>query len=182
MNPHVGYFLAKIIGKIKRDRQKETLNKWFIKRGVHLENDGPGWININSNIAVNEPHLITIGNGTTIAGNVEFVTHDNSISKVMPNVTDLFGEIKIGRNCFVGARAVVMYGVTLADNVIVAAGSVVTKSVSESNVIVAGNPAKIIGTWDAFAEKSKDLVWNLNMISRDEMIRQTSQGIRLVRK
>lgn len=49
-----------------------------------------------------------------------------------------------------------MYGVSIADNVIVAAGSVVTKSVHESNVIIGGNPARVIGTWDAFREKAKD--------------------------
>ena len=46
---------------------------------------------------------------------------------------------------------------TIADNVIVAAGSVVTKSINESKVIVAGNPARIISTWDSFYEKNKDL-------------------------
>lgn len=73
-----------------------------------------------------------------------------------------------------------MYGVTIADNVIVAAGSVVTKSVNESNVIVAGNPAKIISTWDKFAEKSKDYAWNLNAVSRQEVIDRTRNGERLV--
>ncbi len=124
--------------------------------------------------------MITIGSGTTIAGDVEFVTHDNSVSKVLPNATDLFGKITIGNNCFVGARSVIMYGVTITDNVIVAAGSVVTKSIHESNVIVAGNPARIISTWEKFAEKSKDYVWNLNTISRQEMIQRTNHDEKLI--
>lgn len=49
-----------------------------------------------------------------------------------------------------------MYGVTLADNVIVGSGSIVTKSVTESNVIIAGNPAKIVGTWEGFSQKVND--------------------------
>jgi serine acetyltransferase len=73
-----------------------------------------------------------------------------------------------------------MYGVTIADNVIVAAGSVVTKSVNESNVIVAGNPAKVISTWDKFAEKSKDYAWDLNSVSRQEMIDRTRNGEKLI--
>lgn len=36
MNPSVGYFLAKLHGKLRRDKRKETLNKWFMKRGVTL--------------------------------------------------------------------------------------------------------------------------------------------------
>lgn len=35
-SPSVGYFMAKLLGKIRRDRHKETLNKWFMKRGVKL--------------------------------------------------------------------------------------------------------------------------------------------------
>lgn len=46
-----------------------------------------------------------------------------------------------------------MYGVELAENTIVAAGSVVTKSFSQKNIIIGGNPAKIIGTWEKFREK-----------------------------
>lgn len=147
------------------------------------KNSGGGtqpWTNICSNIAINEPHLISIGLGTTVAGHVEFVTHDNSISKVLPDTTDLFGKITIGNNCFIGARSVIMYGVTIADNVIVAAGSVVTKSVTESNVIVAGNPASVISTWEKFAEKSKDYAWDLNTVSRQEMIKKTSNGEKVV--
>lgn len=111
---------------------------------------------------------------------MELVTHDNSISKVIPSTTDLFGKITIGKNCFIGARAVVLYGVTIADEVIVAAGSVVTRSITESRIIVAGNPAKKIGTWDDFAAKSGDKAWNLNETSREEMIRRSSAGEKLV--
>ena len=182
MSPSVGYFLAKLHGKLRRDKRKEILNRWFVKQGVHFTGGGITNCSINSNIAVNEPHLITIGSKTTIAGRVEFVTHDNSIGKVLPNATDLFGKITIGNNCFIGARSVIMYGVTIADNVIVAAGSVVTKSVTESNVIVAGNPARVVSTWEKFAEKSKDYAWDLNTVSRQEMIKKTSNGEKVVVK
>ena len=193
MSPNVGYFFAKFLGKIRRDKYKQTLNRWFIKRGVklcgypeNLEKSSEGgtelWTNICSNIAINEPHLISIGLGTTVAGNVEFVTHDNSISKVLPNTTDLFGKIIIGNNCFIGARSVIMYGVTIADNVIVAAGSVVTKSVPESNVVVAGNPARVISTWEEFAEKSKYYAWDLSTVSRQEMVQRTSKGEKIVNR
>ena len=57
-------------------------------------------------------------------------------------VIDTFGAISIGNNCFIGANSVILLGVTLADNIVVAAGSVVTKSFFENNIIIGGNPAK----------------------------------------
>lgn len=40
MNPTVGYFMAKFLGKVRRDRHKETLNRWFEKQGVKLGGGG----------------------------------------------------------------------------------------------------------------------------------------------
>lgn len=97
------------------------------------------------------------------------MTHDNSISKMIPNTTDLFGRINIGNNCFVGNRAMIMYGVTLADGIVVAAGSVVTRSFDTPRVIIAGNPARIIGTCDEFIEKNKDRAFNLDVIPSDQL-------------
>ena len=53
--------------------------------------------------------------------------------------------VKIGRGCFIGARSIILKGVTLGDRVIVGAGSVVTKNFPAFS-IVAGNPAQIIGS------------------------------------
>lgn len=180
MSPRVGYFFACLLSKIRREKNKESINRWFAKRGVNFTGEGNYWI--NSNIAINEPHLITIGANTTIAGNVELVTHDNSISKVIKGSTDLCGKITIGENCFIGARSVILYGVTISDCVIVAAGSIVTKSIEESGVIVAGNPAKIVSTWDTFGEKSKEYAWNLGEIDRNEWIEQTKRGVKCVKR
>jgi len=53
------------------------------------------------------------------------------------------GEIMIGRNVWIGDKVTILGGVTIGDNVIVAANAVVTKSVA-SNCVVAGIPAKVI--------------------------------------
>lgn len=75
-----------------------------------------------------EPYLVRIGENVTISGNVTFVTHDNSISKISPQYVNLFGYISIGDNCFLGQNSTIMYGCTLANNIIVASGSVVCNS------------------------------------------------------
>ena len=53
--------------------------------------------------------------------------------------------IKIGRGCFIGARSIILKGVTLGDRVIIGAGSVVTKDIPAFS-IAAGNPARVVGT------------------------------------
>ena len=54
------------------------------------------------------------------------------------------GPIIIGNNCWIGTNAILLPGVELGEHVIVAAGSVVTKSFKESNIVIGGNPAKIL--------------------------------------
>jgi acetyltransferase-like isoleucine patch superfamily enzyme len=55
----------------------------------------------------------------------------------------LYLDTRIGQCCFIGARSVILPGITIGDHSIVGAGSVVTKDVPP-NCIVAGNPAKIV--------------------------------------
>lgn len=55
-----------------------------------------------------------------------------------------YGKIKIGNNVWICAGAILLPDVTIADHVIVAAGSVVNRPITESYVAVAGNPAKIV--------------------------------------
>jgi len=141
-----------------------------------------GGVNICSNIVTPESHLIEIGDYSTISANVTLVTHDNSICKVIKGASDLFGKISIGKNCFIGSNAVILYGVTLTDNIIVAAGSVVTKSFYEEKIIIGGNPAKKISTWEAFMKKSEGYEWNLGSISREEEIKMQKAGMKLVKR
>ena len=155
MNIWLGYYLVKFKGKLLGN-QYHYLNIFFRKHGVNFPGGGTQEPIICCNIAKNEPYLITIGDNTVISGDVELITHDFSISRLNCGISNLFGKIVIGRNCFIGNGATILYGVTIPDNVIVAAGSVVTKSVDESNVIVAGNPAKIVSKWDVFLEKHKE--------------------------
>lgn len=158
----LGWIIAKV--KCRLGGGKNELNEYLRKKGIKIGNG----TKTASNIRTAEPYLIEIGKNVTLSHDVDFITHDNSVCKIYGVYHDVYGKIKIGDNCFIGAHSIIMYGVTIADNVIVASGSVVTKSVNKSNVIVAGCPARIIRTWDKFAEKTKEHVMKLGCKSYEE--------------
>ena len=103
--------------------------------------------------------FITLGESTIISGNVLFLVHDYSIGSAMyalglakkGNLPHFLKEIKVGNNCFIGTRSLILPGTEIGDNTIVGAGSVV-KGKIPSNVIIAGNPARIVKTTKEFAE------------------------------
>ena len=72
---------------------------------------------------------------------------------------DAFGKVTIGDYVYIGSNSLIMPGVTIGDNVLIAAGSVVTKSIP-SNVVVGGNPARIVCTIEEYIERN--LPYNLN--------------------
>lgn len=102
-----------------------------------------------------EPYLITIGNNVQITRGVSFYTHGggNSIRDIIPDF-DAFGKIKVEDRAYLGAFSQVMAGVTIGEGAIVAAGSIVTKSV-EPHTVVGGNPAKYICTVDEFIHRNE---------------------------
>lgn len=102
-----------------------------------------------------EPYLVSIGNNCQITKGVRLFTHGGGQAvRIEHPDFDVFGKIIIGNNVYIGMNSLIMPGVSIGDNVIVAAGSVVTKSIPDS-VVVAGNPAKIISTINDYYERNK---------------------------
>ena len=140
---------------------------------------------IFSNIAPSEPYLVTIGKNCTISTDVLFLTHDASVGlyKGGRNInSDICGAITIGNNCFIGNRAIILYGVNIPDNTIVAAGSVVTKSLDEPGCIIGGNPAKVISKVNDFLEKNKELFLSLNGLSSEDRKKAILTSGKLVKR
>lgn len=99
--------------------------------------------------------LIEVGDNVTFAPEVYLLAHDASTQKLLDYTK--VGKVVIEDNVFIGARALIMPGVRVGKNSIVAAGSVVTKSVPE-NVVVGGNPARIITTVQEYKQKHQELM------------------------
>jgi acetyltransferase-like isoleucine patch superfamily enzyme len=102
-----------------------------------------------------EPYLVSIEDEVTVSGEVLFLTHDGaswSMRDVLPNV-NRFGRITVRRRAFIGARAILMPGVTIGERAIVGAGAVVTKDVP-AGMVVAGVPARVLCTTQQYIERA----------------------------
>ena len=120
---------------------------------------------INRDAVITDPYLVRIGNSVTLSS-CSLISHDGS-TKQLQNATglklDAVGTIDIKDNCFIGYGAIILRNVTIGPNSIVAAGAVVTKDVPP-NTIVAGIPARPLGTIEELAEnlqeEAKQLPWH----------------------
>ena len=89
---------------------------------------------------------VHIGDNCMLAPGVHIYTATHPLDAEERNSGVEFGKpVRIGNTVWIGGRAVINPGVTIGDNVVVASGAVVTKDVPD-NVVVGGNPAKIIKT------------------------------------
>jgi len=100
---------------------------------------------------------VTIGKHCLFGPRCQLITatHPTDYKQRKSLHSDIAKPIRIGNECFFGASVVVVPGVTIGDNVVVGAGSVVTKDVP-SNTIVCGNPAKPVKQLEPFVEEETE--------------------------
>ena len=128
----------------------------FIEAGFHTDyanNIHLGdrvYININCTMldaptTTNSPYAISIGNDCLLGPNVQLlaVSHDMQPELRQTAKHNYAESITLNNNVWLGAGVIVLGGVTIGENSVIGAGSVVTKSV-EANSFYAGNPAKKI--------------------------------------
>lgn len=125
--------------------------KALVKRGLKIGDNcsvGPG-------VIIDWSHCwhIEIGNNVTLAPYVHILAHDAS-TKMHLGYTRI-GKVIIGDNVFIGAGTIVLPNVTIGSNSIIGAASLVNKDVPD-NVVVAGNPARILCSLDSFLAKHKE--------------------------
>lgn len=111
-----------------------------------------GWPNFGS-----EPYLISIGKRVGLAGGVVFITHDGGTRifrrKEGYEHVVKYGRITIHDNCVIGFGAILLPGVEIGPNSVVAAGAVVGRSVPP-NSLAGGVPARVFMSTDDYAKLS----------------------------
>ena len=93
--------------------------------------------------AVDDTHIY-VGDYTMFGPNVTVATATHPISpKLRMQAYQYNLPVYIGKNCWIGSGAIILPGVTIGDNTVIGAGSVVTKDIP-ANVVAVGNPCKIL--------------------------------------
>lgn len=123
---------------------------YFIKRGMKIGKN----FNRQSGTRMDPSHcwLISIGDDVTLANKVQILAHDDTL-RVYTGYSRV-GRVIIGDRVFIGANSTVLMNTKIGNDVIVAAGSVVTKDIPDDS-IVAGVPARIIGKTSEYIAREK---------------------------
>ena len=98
----------------------------------------------NFNLTLVDDTHIYVGDYTMFGPNVTVATAGHPI---LPELREKMYQynfpVHIGKNCWIGAGVVIVPGITIGDNVVIGAGSVVTKDLP-SNVVAVGNPCRVL--------------------------------------
>lgn len=98
----------------------------------------------NFNLTMVDDTDIYVGDYTMFGPNVTVATAGHPINPELREQAYQFNmPIHIGRNCWIGAGAVITPGVTIGDNTVIGAGSIVTKDIP-ANVVAVGNPCRVM--------------------------------------
>ncbi len=124
---------------------------WYVARGLTIGER----CSLERPFELDRSHcwLITIGDDVTLAPGVYVIAHDAS-TKAATGHTRI-APVRIGSRVFIGARTTILPGVTIGDDVVVGAGSVVARDVPPATV-VAGNPARPIQSIETYHAAVRD--------------------------
>jgi hypothetical protein len=111
------------------------VKRTWLRRVWKLDIDPTVEMSLSARFDLTHPKGIHIGPYTYVAFEARILSHDMT--------RNIKVHTRIGRNCFIGGRSLILPGVTIGDSCIVGAGSVVTRSVP-AHSIVAGNPARLL--------------------------------------
>lgn len=98
----------------------------------------------NFNLTLVDDTHIYVGDYTMLGPNVVLATAGHPIlPELRPLAYQYNMPVRIGKNCWLGAGVIVLPGVTIGDNTVIGAGSVVTKDIP-ANVVAVGNPCRVL--------------------------------------
>ena len=128
----------------------------------YFANWGGHHVHLGSNVYANagltlvDDTHIYIGDYTMLGPNVVIATAGHPIDPQLREKALQYNlPVRIGRNCWLGAGVIVMPGITIGDNSVIGAGSVVTRDIP-ANVVAVGNPCRVLRP---IGEHDREFYW-----------------------
>lgn len=110
-----------------------------------------------THIDMTRPCLVSIGNDVDINVNFTILTHDwctHVFRNTFHDFLNSSGKVSIGNNVYIATNVTILKGVTIGDNCIIGAGSVVNKSIP-SNSVAVGVPCRVVSSIEEYYNKCK---------------------------
>lgn len=139
-------------------RNSSSLITFYRKQGIRIGRDCIFRSPRTTRIDLMRPSLISIGNNVDMNMNFTIMAHDFGHKVFIPLYGEFLsssGKVEIGNNIYFGMNVTILKGVTIGDNCIIGAGSIVTKDIP-SNSVASGVPCKVICTIEEYYEKRKE--------------------------
>ncbi len=147
------------IPHVQQEKRTERLRQMFAEFGEGCYVESPFYANFggrnvhfgkkvyaNFNLTLVDDTHIYVGDYTMMGPNVTLATAGHPLDPDLRQQGLQFNmPVRIGKNCWLGAGVIVLPGVTIGDNVVIGAGSVVTKDLPD-NVVAVGSPCRVLRT------------------------------------
>ena len=154
-------FISQLVKHLLFNRLPETwrIRMWRDIGSVGVDVRLTGYPNFGS-----EPFLIEIGSHVTISANVAFVNHDGGVRVFRQSDPEIhvYERISIGDRVFIGMGTIILPGVTIGNNCVIGAGSVVTRDIPSDSVAV-GVPCRVIKSIEEYriSSEAKAVKWQV---------------------
>ncbi len=138
-------------------RTSKGYEQWLREQGVIIGKNLRLFNHKSISFDTTSPSLIEIGDNVAITADVTILTHDYATAVFVEKYHDYLpgrSKVILGNNIYVGQRTMILRGVTIGDNCIIGACSLVTKDIP-ANSVAAGIPARVICTIDEYYAKRK---------------------------
>jgi len=152
--------IDKIIKKVENiwcRRNNDAYIRHLRRKGIEIGENVLFRDRGTTRIDCTRPALISIGNNVDINHNFQILTHDWGCYVIRGQYHDFInssGGVRIGNNIYFGTDVIILKGVTIGDNCIIGAGSIVNKSIP-ANSVATGNPCRVVCSLDEYYERRR---------------------------
>jgi maltose O-acetyltransferase len=124
---------------------------WYVERGLRVGER----CELQQPFELDPSHcwLVEIGDDVTFAPDVHVIVHDASAKRCVGHTR--LAPVRVGSRVFVGARTTILPGVAIGDDVLIGAGSVVSRDIPPGTV-AAGNPARALGSLESYFARTRE--------------------------